>query len=693
MSTNKGYQIIAPEEVVAMPPEKIIQMLYELQAHQIELKIQNDELRAKQAELEAEHARYVDLVDMAPVGIFTTSSDGQAIFANPQMAHILGVNSPQEAIDNFADLAKNLYIDPSRRKMFINLLKERGEVKNFEYEARGMNGKHLWLIMNARVRDKLSDGTFIIDGFTTDITQQKLTEVSIRESEERYHDIFNNLTDVYYKTALDGTIENVSPSAKTIFGYSPSELTGKKVDLLYHNPKDRDGFLAELRQKGQARGYEILFKKKNGKLYHASINADLNYDTDGEPIYLTGTIRDITESKLVEKEKILAQKIAADNEKYSLVGQIAGKMAHDFNNILAAIMGNSELALLDCTDPQITKRLELIYNQSIRGKNLTKNLVAFAKDQEPKQEYFRINDKIELVLNLLQKELDGIDVIREYGFALPDMLADPGMIEHTLVNLVQNSIHATSLIEHPKIEMRTFQQGKRIGIEIEDNGCGIPEKYLEKIFEPSFTLKGSKDKTGSYKSDIKGTGYGMSNVKRYVDQHKGMISIASIVGKGTRTILDFPVMEKQLTEQEKAQVQQESFYYNKYILLVEDEQAISEVQYRILTTSPCNHKVDIAPNGVVAIDLLKRNKYDFVSLDYLLPGGINGMNVYNHIRKSDKTTPILFVSGNLEFLESIKALQEKDFNVDHLSKPCQNLDYIKSINKLMNTSKNPFPQK
>jgi len=150
--------------------------------------------------------------------------------------------------------------------------------------------------------------------------------------------------------------------------------------------------------------------------------------------------------------------------------------------------------------------LELIFEQTLRGKNLTKNLVAFAKDQEPKQEFFRISEKIDLVINLMRKDLEGIKLIREDEQGVAELLADPGMIEHTLVNLIQNSIHAVSMVEHPVIIIRTFSIEDNIFFEIKDNGCGIPEEHLETIYEPSFSLKGSKDIAGSYKTAIKGTG-------------------------------------------------------------------------------------------------------------------------------------------------------------------------------------------
>ncbi len=376
-------------------------------------------------------------------------------------------------------------------------------------------------------------------------------------------------------------------------------------------------------------------------------------------------------------------KSAAEAKKLALIGQVAGKMAHDFNNILGIIMGVSELSLLDCNDKKTNKNLELIFDQTIRGKNLTKNLVAFAKSQEPKQEFFKINETIDMVLNLMKKDLEDIGVIVDHEPKIPNLLADKGMIEHALVNFLQNSIHATSKTEDPRIIVRTYCRDKNICFEIADNGCGIPKEYLENIYEPSFTLKGSKDIKGAYKTDIKGTGYGMANVKKYIEQHNGKIGVESIVNSGTKFTITLPVIKKELSIEEKVEIQKEIIHFEKYILLVEDEQAIADVQYRILTQDPCNHKVDIANSGQVALDLFDRNRYDFVSLDYILPGGINGMDIYNHIRKTNKTVPIIFISGNIEFLESIRNLKQKDPYIDHLSKPCKNIDYVNGINRLL----------
>jgi ActR/RegA family two-component response regulator len=264
------------------------------------------------------------------------------------------------------------------------------------------------------------------------------------------------------------------------------------------------------------------------------------------------------------------------------------------------------------------------------------------------------------------------------------------MIEHAFVNILQNAIHATSLTRHPVICIHIFYCHPNICFEIEDNGCGIPDKHLKHIYDPAFTLKGSRDRTGSYKTDIKGTGYGLSNVKKYIELHNGGICIESEFKIGTKITLRLPVIKKELTEQEKIQIRKGIPHTGKHILLVEDETALSEIQYKVLTQEPCCHSVDIADTGQGAMDLFDRNDYDFISLDYILKGVINGMDVYHHIRESDPTVPILFMSGNFEFLESVRALKKKDSHLDHLSKPCQNKMYVDCINDMLEWAEQSF---
>lgn len=441
----------------------------------------------------------------------------------------------------------------------------------------------------------------------------------------------------------------------------------------------------------------MLFYEFSEKISKGDLDATLEIKTHDEIGFVSNSLnrmaKDLKDSNLQlldtfntlkksEEEKRKSQEHAAEQEKFALIGQIAGKMAHDFNNVLGAIMGNTELTLLDCKDEDIRETLKLILGQTERGKNLTMNLIAFAKDQEPKQEFFQISEKIDLAVSLLKKELGNITVTRNYELGMAELLADPGMIEHTLINLLQNSYHALMKNNlNPRISIQTYTRDEMICIEIEDNGCGIPKEHQGSIFTPSFTLKGSQDFTGSYQEGIKGTGYGMSNVKKYIEKHNGEITFKSDTEKGTIFILLLPIIKNDLSIKEKEQIHNKQVYKGKRILLVEDEQPISNVQFRILSGEPFNHHVDVACNGRMALDYFDKNTYDIISLDYFLPGDINGMDVYHHVRKKDENIPIIFVSGNIQFLESMRCLRSKDPKIDNLSKPCRNVMYVNKINE------------
>lgn len=517
----------------------------------------------------------------------------------------------------------------------------------------------------------------------------KTKNEALRKSEAHLRTLIETIPALIWLKDPDGVYLSCNPKFERFFGSKEADIVGKTdYDFI---DKDLADFFREHDNLALAAGKpimneeEIIFDDDGHKELLETVKTPM-YHSDGRLIGILGIARDFSERKRAEQEKIAAQKIAEEHKKLALIGQIAGKMAHDFNNILGIIMGHADLSLMECNDPKTRKTLDLILKQTLRGRNLTKNLVAFAKDQEPRQEFFRLSEKIDMVLDLLKKDLEGLELIKKNKPGIPELLADPGMIEHALVNLIQNSIHATSMTENPKIILRTDCTEDHIIFEIEDNGCGIPEEYLERIYEPAFTLKGSRDVTGSYEKSIKGTGYGMANVKKHIEQHKGNISIISKSGFGTKVTLSLPVIKKDLTIEEKTDLQKATTQFKKQILLVEDESAISEVQCRILTQAPCHHTVDIASNGRTAIDLFKKNNYDLVSLDYILPGKMNGISIYNHIRETNKAIPILFFSGNIDFLESIKELKQKDANIDHLSKPCQNKNYVDTINRLLESA-------
>ena len=516
--------------------------------------------------------------------------------------------------------------------------------------------------------------------------ERKQAENALQKSEKKYRHLFTTAPAGIYEIDFEKMkIINVNDIMCRYSEYTEKEiLTMNPSDLL---DKDGQKNFAE-RIKSLKAGHKIPktaefnIVKKNGEALPVLLSSDLIHEEN----HLKGAVvvvHDITERKKMEQEKIQAHKVASEQKKLALIGQVAGKMAHDFNNILGIIMGNIELMLLDCENSAMTKTLELILNQTMRGKSMTRNLVAFARTQEPRQSYFNIAGKIDVVLALMKKDLEGIQVIKKYQSRMPDLLADPDMVEHALVNLLQNAVHALGRTKKPMITLSTQHLEDTIYIKIMDNGCGIPQEHLEKIYDPAFTLKGGNDTSGAYPSHVKGTGYGMGNVQKYVHQHKGSVQVTSSINAGTTVTITFPVIEKPLTSWKKKETLKPPIHNGRHILLVEDEQNIFHVQYRILTQSPFHHRVDVAHSGQTAMELFDNNSYDLVSLDYMLPGEYNGMAVYHHIRQQNSNIPVLFISGNIEFLESIKTLKDQDHRLEHLSKPCKNKAYVEGINALL----------
>jgi len=538
--------------------------------------------------------------------------------------------------------------------------------------------KESYTALDQKVKQRTQTLEIVNQQLVREIRERKKTENALRESEERFRTLHNAS---FGGIAIhdNGIILDCNQGLSKLTGYEHEELMGMNGMGLVAKEWRKEA--QENVNSGYDRPYDVEGLRKDGSTYPLRIQAkNIPYQ---DRIVRVTELRDITETKQAEQEKINAQKVAGEQKQLALVGQVAGKIAHDFNNLLGIVMGNAELSIHQCKDKQIKKRLDLIFQQTMRGKNLTRNLVAFARSQDPKQEFFKIKDKIDLALNLLKKDLAGIRVVRYDEIKIPEFLADPGMIEHALVNLLLNAVHALSQSRDPEIIIRTWCRSDQILFEIRDNGCGIPEEYLNRIYEPSFTLKGSSDTLNLYDKDIRGTGYGMANVQKYVCQHKGTISVESELNKGTVFMVSFPVIRKNLSPEEKQTFVLKNFYTHKRILLVEDEPAISGVQTTILSQSPCHHTVDTAIRSKEALALFNENSYDLVSLDYMLADNQNGIKVYTHIRKSNSRIPVLFVSGNIKFLESLKPLTRKDPMVSHLSKPCMNTEYLDAVNQML----------
>ncbi len=286
----------------------------ELVAYAAELQRALTDSTKKQASLrEAEEAlreseeKYRSLFDNAPVGIFQTSSKGQARYVNPYMAKLVGAESPEDAVTHFTQLSRQLYIDPHRRDELIKLLREEGKVTDFEYEAVRIDGTRRCFTMNAQASEHLSDGSFLIDGFTSDITERKQAEEALRESEQKYRLLAENVSDFIWTTNLDLRVTYVSPSVERMYGWSvrewlafqPSDyLTQSSLELVM---KVLGEELAIQRTPGvdpqRVITLELEQYRKDGTKFWTEVSARFFYDDNGHTVGIIGATRDINERK------------------------------------------------------------------------------------------------------------------------------------------------------------------------------------------------------------------------------------------------------------------------------------------------------------------------------------------------------------------------------------------------------------
>ena len=640
--------------------------------------------QAIEKKLKKSEERFRKMADFLPVPIAEFDFDFNLFYANRVALNYFGyTREDYEEHPNVSRLVPKYKTGLVRS--WVEDLRQGKERPPFEMQFVKKDGSYIYGMINASPITENGKAIAIRACFT-DLSDRRTAEIALRENETRFRTLFNGFNDaVFVHPFAEKGFKNfveVNDVACEWYGYTRDELLDMSPQDLIMDPEGKGMGSSESRENLKTVGkqtIETLNKKKNNEIFPVEISSSI-FEFHGEQMILS-TVRDITDRRQSEKERADAVKFAAEQEKYALVGQVAGKMAHDFNNILGGIMGNAEYSLMDCKDPDIKNTLEIILDQTLRGKNLTKNLVAFARDQEPKEEFFSLNEKMELVLSLMKKDLERVRLVRQFAPNLPELLADPGMIEHALVNLIQNAVHAMGKKANPELRIATAHSMNCLVIEIEDNGCGIPETYHNRIYAPSFTLKGSKDIHGAYEAGIRGTGYGMSNVKKYIQKHRGGIAFTSSEEEGTTFVISIPLINKELTRKEKSRMARKQVIQGKKILLVEDEEAISEVQRKILSQAPFNHSVVVASRGQEAIEAFDRETFDLISLDYILPGRLNGMDVYSHIRRTDNKVPVIFFSGNIGFIESMKEMKARDPKMDHLAKPCENIVFVDTVNE------------
>ena len=479
---------------------------------------------------------------------------------------------------------------------------------------------------------------------------RKRAEQALRESEEKYRDIFEFAPIGIYQARPDGSLLTANAMLAAMLGHTAvDELRERNLKDLYFDPAERDVLFSEFERHEAARSLALSWKRKDGRAIWVELDAHALKDEEGRVRYYEGFVHDITQRKRAEDEKRNLQEQLAQSQKIEAVGQLAGGIAHDFNNLLTAIGGYSELLLAELPpgDPR-RSHAEEVRRAGDRAASLTRQLLAYSRRQvlEP-----RVLDLNAIVLDLekILRRLIGEQIqLRTRPFdGLWPVKADPGQIEQAILNLAINARDAmpdggtltieTANVEHSAEDFLSHAPvlpGPYAMVAVSDTGIGMNEEVKAHIFEPFFTTK----------EQGKGTGLGLSTTYGIVKQSGGHILCESEPGRGATFRLYLPRVQEVIEKASPPPAIPSPRTGEETILLVEDEPEVRSLVERVLKMQ--GYTVLVAANADEALAVSQRFRGEIAIMvsDVVMPG-ISGKQLADCLAASRPETKVLFMSG------------------------------------------------
>lgn len=620
------------------------------------------------AELQDSEQRLRTVFENTPLGLVYLDREGVILDCNEPMAEIMG--APRQALLGFNTLQQ--IRDSGLRDAIKRSL--HGEYAFFEGEYLSVSGgRRSRLRVHANPVNRGAEHTEAI-GILEDVSEQMEAARRVQESEEHLRITLDAIGDGVISTDSAGCIVRLNRVAAELTGLNPDQVTGKLLDhelYLLENGRRVVGPLSRLIRAGAdtpALPRETILVHRSGREFNVSVIAAPIRNDAGEAAGSVVVFRDITGQQLLQERLRQAEKMEA-------VGRLAGGVAHDFNNMLAGIMGGAELLLLQPLNETARSCLEMITGSARRAADLTAKLLAFGR--KAKMEFRLldlhevINSSVEMLRHSLPKKITIRTVLKaEQSY----MTGDFTQLQNMLINLGLNAGHAMEEGGELQIETETHPlpeelcnkaegvpAGSALRLRVRDSGCGIPPEDLDRIFEPFFTTR----KHG------KGSGLGLAAVYGTVQEHGGSISVESREGLGTVFTVYLPaVAEAPELPEPPAGILSGS----GTVLLVEDEPTVRRAAVGMLAV--LGYDVVEAENGRIAIEKYAdlSAEIDLILLDMLMPE-MDGRESFSRLRAINPQAQIVIASGFARDEDINRLLQQgaagflhKPYSISELSR-------------------------
>ena len=601
-------------------------------------------------------AVFADVLELMPCAAFEAVIRSPEVavvtYMNASASEMFGIELEQAVGRTTRDLVGVNLPPPEIERMYAELTRGDGY---YELESARLMKAGEPIDVRARVRSRLVGESWRMIGTLEDITDARRLRVRV--------DVLMALIDLAPDAilAIDGDQRLVlwNKGAEALYGFTREEALGRDATELLSTryPVAYDEFVRAVIAHDRWKG-DLAHTAKDGRRVVSAASIALVRDKDHRMAGVLGVHRDLGERLALEAERERARlgERLARAERLESLGQLAGGIAHDFNNVLAVVAGYAAVigAAADGLTPPIDEQARRDLRESSgeitraveRAGDLTRQLLAFARQESVENEPVSLNDVVADLEDMLRRALgDHIELETRLAPAIGTVMADPGQLGQVLVNLAVNSRDAMPeggrlVIETANVEIADepgseLAAGAGVQLRVSDTGCGMPRDVLEHAFEPFFTTK----------SEMSGTGLGLATVYGIVTQAGGRAHLYSEPGIGTTFSATFPAVDVPLPRSSAAPPAAgvRAPVGTGTVLLVEDQAALRAVTARIL--SRAGYRVHTAASGPEALELAETSERIDVLVTDVVMSEMLGQQLAERLRETRPRLPVIFTSG------------------------------------------------
>jgi PAS domain S-box-containing protein len=474
------------------------------------------------------------------------------------------------------------------------------------------------------------------------VEEKKRAATHLKAARDFLESVIENSMDGIMICDEKGHILSINRASEKMCSFTKEELVGEHASTLIIEDDSMRQYIGEKSRELFEKGFSshvATYKSKGGQYVDVECNTSMIRDDSGDYIAGVSIVRNISERKKMEHQLVQTEKLRS-------LGELAGGVAHDFNNVLAAILGRVQLLKNDISCPvtrekpnstqSLTRGLAIIEKAALDGAETVRRIQEFSRTRTDDKEFTQVdvNELLEDALEFtrtgwkddVQRKGTTIDIEKVFAPSAP-VTGSPSELREVFTNIIKNAVDA--MPDGGTITIGSRAENNHVLVSIQDTGTGIPEPIRDKIFEPFFTTKGPQS-----------TGLGMSVSYGIISRHGGTIRVDSAEGEGTTFTTILPRSDRVSYHKKVDPPTRE--VPKVAVLVIEDQEAVRELLFDILAEA--GHDVEAASNGTEGMERFEAKQFDLVFTDLGMPG-MSGWQVAEEVKKIHPDTPVALITG------------------------------------------------